>query len=412
METRIKAGGEPPPSGVAITLAGIRIARVSTVPFFVAAQLKLQISTLGKHGARVSVVASNGPEFDLLEGLEGVTCVPINIPRAISPWHDLLALFRLILFFKREKIQIAHSTTPKAGLLTALAAVVAGCPVRVHTFTGQPWVTMQGMKRFLMRGCDILIGRLNTRCYADSVSQKQFLVTQGIVDSRQLNVIGAGSLAGVDVRRFDRNRFSSSRCESIRQALGIPSEAKVLLFLGRITVEKGVVELLGAFERLKAAASDVHLIFVGRFDSDSGAEGAISRRDVEHITNMHLVDYTDTPEMYLAIADVLCLPSYREGFGTVVIEAAAMGVPTVGTAIYGLTDAVVHGETGLLVPPRDVERLKEALQRLLTDKYLRAAMGEAARRRAVELFDASKFNELVVVEYLDLLREKRILITP
>lgn len=390
-------------------LSGIRIARVSTVPFFVATQLKHQIAMLGQHGAHVMVVSSKGPELAGLDGLEGVTSVPIEISRSISPWRDLLALMNLFLFFRREHIQIAHSTTPKAGLLTALAAFFAGVPVRLHTFTGQPWVTMRGAKRWLARASDKLIGYLNTRCYTDSASQRQFLVTQGIVDAGRLFVTGAGSLAGVDVQRFDRNRFSSSRCDAMKRSLGIPHDVPVLLFVGRITLDKGVRELLDAFARLKGDGSRAHLVFVGPFDSDSGVAGSISPHELNTIRDAHLVGYTERPEQYMSIADILCLPSYREGFGTVVIEAAAMGVPTVGTDIYGLSDAIVHGETGLLVPPRNVEELVNALKRLLGDSSLRTRMGEAAKQRAWTQFDARKVNRQVVSEYHSLLQEKRIL---
>lgn len=390
-------------------LTGIRIARISTVPFFVVAQLKHQIELLGKQGARVTVVASDEPELALMEGLAGVNCVPIDIPRSISPWRDLQALIQLFFFFRRERIQIAHSTTPKAGLLTALAAFFAGVPVRLHTFTGQPWVTMRGAKRWVARASDRLIGSLNTRCYTDSTSQRQFLIAQGIVDTKRLFVIGAGSLAGVDMKRFDRSRFSSDQCETLRRSLGIPCGAPVLLFVGRITVDKGVSELLQAFGMLKAAASDAHLVFVGRFDAESGVPGAISLHDIERLRDTHVVGYTETPEAYLALADILCLPSYREGFGTVVIEAAAMGVPTVGTNIYGLSDAVEHGETGLLVSTRNVDELADALKQMLDDKSLRTRMGKAAEQRASTLFDSSKVNTLVVDEYRSLLHAAGIL---
>lgn len=384
-------------------LSGFRIARISTVPFTVVALLKHQIEMLGRYGAQVSVVTSKEPELALLEGLDGITCVPINIPRSIAPWHDLLALLQLYLFFKRERIHIAHSTTPKAGLLTSLAAFLAGVPVRLHTFTGQPWVNMSGAKRWLLRTSDKLIGRLNTRCYADSVSQQKFLIEQGIVDAGRLFVIGSGSLAGVDVRRFDRSRYFTGQCESTRRALGIPDNAPVLLFVGRITNDKGVRELLQAFQKIKADSSDAHLIFVGNLDTESGVNGTISVEDIEKLPGAHFVGYTETPEAYMAIADILCLPSYREGFGTVVIEAAAMGVPTVGTDIYGLSDAVVNGETGLLVAPHNAVELANALEYLLADKLTRTGMGEAARRRALALFDAEEVNKRVADEYCVLL---------
>lgn len=390
-------------------LSDIRIARISTVPFFVVAQLKHQIAALGAQGAQVAVVASDEPEMALLEGLEGVRCVPIDIPRSISPWRDLIALIRLYRFFRRERIQIAHSTTPKAGLLTALAAFLAGVPVRLHTFTGQPWVTMRGIKRWLARAGDKLIGRLNTRCYTDSASQRQYLLAQGILDERRLFVIGAGSLAGVDMRRFDRDRFNEAQCAALRQSLGIPQEAPVLLFVGRITVDKGVHELLQAYAAIKAAGSAAHLVFVGRFDTESGVAGSISRDDIVRLPDTHLVGYTECPEAYVSMADILCLPSYREGFGTVVIEAAAMGVPTVGTNIYGLSDAVEQGETGLLVAPQDAEELAQALQRLLDDGSLRSKMGAAARQRASAAFDSDKVSALVVDEYRTLLQAAGIL---
>lgn len=390
-------------------LLGVRIARVSTVPFFVVTQLKQQISVISENGSEVTIITSVGSELALLDGLDGVKCVPINIPRSISPWADLLALFRLYIFFRRQHTQIAHSTTPKAGLLTALAAFFAMVPLRLHTFTGQPWVDMKGPKRWLTRASDRLIGLLNTRCYTDSPSQKQFLIEQEIMNANRLFCIGAGSLAGVDVRRFDLSRFSQSQRNSTRESLGISADAPVLLFVGRITIEKGVCELIKAFQILRATDSNAHLVLVGPLDTESGVEGTILLKQINHLLNVHLTGYTDSPESYISISDILCLPSYREGFGTVVIEAAAMGVPTVGTEIYGLSDAVVHGVTGLLVPPRNVEELANALIKLSKDKLYRKRLGEAARQRALDLFDSRKVNAQMINEYRILMEEMRVM---
>lgn len=391
------------------TLRDIRIARISTVPFYVAAQLKHQIAFLGQQGAKVTVVSRDEPEQAEFEGLVGLSYYAIDIPRAISPWRDLMALLRLIYFFRTHKIQLAHSTTPKAGLLSAIAAFLAHVPIRLHTFTGQQWVTLQGFKRRLSRHSDFLIGKLNTRCYTDSPSQRQFLIDENLIAADHLFVLGAGSLAGVDVRRFSRERFAPVERQALRQSLNIPDGACVLLFIGRITVDKGVRELLLAFQDLKKQGSDAHLVFVGRFDPDSGVEGNVSPDDLKAIEDVHFAGYTDSPESYMAISDILCLPSYREGFGTVVIEAAAMGVPTIGTAIYGLSDAVVHDETGLLIPPRNADALTDALKRLLADADLRARMGAAAQRRAQDMFDAEKLNCAVGYEYVSLLHSSGII---
>jgi|TARA_B110000879_G_scaffold211548_1_gene304628 glycosyltransferase involved in cell wall biosynthesis len=397
--------------GTKTLLSGIRITRIATVPVAVVTQLRHQIAMLVELGADLTVVCSDGKDIKLLRGMRGLRCEVIDIQRAISPGRDLLALIRLFFFFRRNRIQIAHSTTPKAGLVNALAAFLAGVPVRLHTFTGQPWVNMRGLKGWLSRSSDVLIGRLNTRCYADSKTQRQFLIDHQIMNDECLHVIGSGSLAGVDIQRFDNNRFSLADCVSMKGSLEIPEGAPVLLFVGRITEDKGVKELLQAFGVLKAASNKAHLVLVGslELESESGVGGAILQGDIEQLPDVHIVGFSECPEAFMAIADVLCLPSYREGFGTVVIEAAAMSVPTVGTDIYGLIDSIMHEETGLLVPPKNVEALVSAISRMLDDSALRLRMGEAAKRRAHALYDAEKFNQQVADEYCALLLKKGII---
>ena len=386
-------------------LPGTRIARISTVPFFVVTQLKNQIKALGEFGAKVTVVCSDGPEVASLMGLKGVDCVTIDIPRRISPLRDFVALIRLFIFFKRERIEIAHSVTPKAGLLTAIAARFAGVPIRIHTFTGQPWVNMVGLKRWLVRSSDRLVVKLNTRCYTDSLSQRQFLIEEGIVTGDCLGVIGLGSIAGVDIKRFSCDHFSSNDNMLMRQKLHIPDDSPVLLFIGRITEDKGIRELMGAFSLIKKARVAPHLILVGPFDEDSGVSTGISQDEIVNFPNVHLVGYSSCPESYLAIADILCLPSYREGFGTVVIEAAAMSVPAIGTDIYGLSDAIVDGETGLIVPVRDVQGLLKAIEKLLENKQLRVQMGKTAKRRTQTDFDSKVISKLLAKEYCMLLKK-------
>jgi glycosyltransferase involved in cell wall biosynthesis len=308
-----------------------------------------------------------------------------------------------------HRFDIVHSTTPKAGLLTALAAFFAGIPIRLHTFTGQPWVMLQGVMRWASRAADKLIGLLDTKCYADSCSQAQFLVSEGIVASRKMAVIGHGSLAGVDMTRFNPDHWSLSMKQDLRQGLAISQSSRVIVFIGRISPDKGIAELIAAFYELLRMDYDVDLLLVGPHDQDCGGVSSLDLKKAGQCSRIHHTGYTECPEKYLAIADIFCLPSYREGFGTVVIEAAAMGLPTVGTEIYGLTDAVVDGETGILVPPRDERALLGALKSLLDHPDTLHAMGKAARVRCFEHFDARIVNEKVAQEYLNVLRmEKRV----
>lgn len=376
----------------------LKIARVSTVPFFVLTQLKFQLDGLSASGMSVTVIASNDEMSHELAANKNFTYLPVDIAREINPIKDFQSLVSLVRVFKKNKFDIVHSTTPKAGLLCAIAGFVSGTSIRLHTFTGQPWVTMSGVKRTVLKLCDRVIGFLNTHCYADSVSQKSFLISNGIIKTEKISVLGVGSLAGIDLGRFDSSRYSVDDLNLLRRNMNIPSSGRVLLFVGRITADKGIHELITAFSSIVKDNNDVFLVLVGPFEA--AGEAIVNQvTDVDVIKNIKVVGYSDEPEKYMALADLLCLPSYREGFGTVVIEAAAMGTPTVGSNIYGLSDAIVDGETGVLVPVRNCAALEAAIVSLLDNPVALCTMGAAARRRAIEHFGAKVCSELLINEY-------------
>ena len=376
----------------------MRICRVATVPFFFLHHLGGQIRFIADAGHEVDLICSRGPGFEELAKIPGIRIHAIEIPRRISPLLDAIALIRLFHLFRRRGYDIVHSTTPKAGLLSALAGRLAGVPVRMHTFTGQPWAELSGIIRWLAVTSDRVVTRLNTQCYADSGSQQKFLVNEGICTSDRVLVLGAGSLAGVDIKKTEQTK-ALFRSAAVRKTLAIPDEIPVIAFVGRVTRDKGIVELIQAFEHILAAGVDCFLIIVGPFET--GGDAALEKEltQVRHHPKIRLIGYDATPGKYLAIADLLCLPSYREGFGNVVIESAVMGIPTVGTSIIGLADSVVDGVTGLLVQPKDSRALADALVLLLRDKGRRTRMGLAARERAIQLFDAARVNESVLHEY-------------
>lgn len=376
----------------------MHIARVSTVPFFVLTQLKSQIDAFASHGMTVTVITSAEDFPGQMSQVENADYIAINISRNISLARDIVSLVKLFCLFRVRKFDVVHSTTPKAGLLCAIASYTAGVPIRLHTFTGQPWATMSGVKKNILKICDKVIGALNTHCYADSLTQKQFLVENSILKKDRISVLGHGSLAGVDLTRFCKTRYTREFVSELRGTLGIPLNGKVILFVGRITLEKGILELMNAFVSVAAADDLIHLLLVGPVE-EKGSEVIDAFANDHAWSRVHRVGFTNEPEKFMASADLLCLPSYREGFGTVVIEAAAMGIPTVGTSIYGLSDAVVDGVTGLLVPPQDSDSLAQALARLLDDSTLLREMGKRANARAVEEFDSVKMSGLMLKEY-------------
>jgi glycosyltransferase involved in cell wall biosynthesis len=312
-----------------------------------------------------------------LRALPGVEVIGVDIPRKIDPVRDSRAFLALKQLYQRRRFDLVHSYAPKAGLLSAGAGSLAGTRARVHTFTGQVWASRRGPMRALLRAADALTARLATHVLADSISQRDFLVDAGVVRPGQCMVLGAGSVSGVDLERF---RPDPQARAAVRTELGVADDVPLVLFLGRLNRDKGVLDLAQAYGEISGSVRAA-LVLVG---PDEGGIIESVRRQAG--PSVRYVGYTDAPQRYLAAADLLCLPSYREGFGTVVIEAAAVGVPALASRIYGVVDAVVDGKTGCLFQAGRVEELREKLAHLLTDSALRARLGAAARVRVCQEF--------------------------
>jgi glycosyltransferase involved in cell wall biosynthesis len=344
----------------------------------------------------VAVVANTGERGALRALGVPVDITPVGIERRVAPAADLAALARLARFFRRSRFDLVHSVTPKAGLLAMLAAALARTPVRVHTFTGQVWATRGGAARAALKGFDRLIAALATHLLADSASQREFLVAEGVATAAKIGVLARGSVCGVDAARFRPDAGARAR---VRAEAGIPPDAVLFLYLGRLARDKGLIDLAHAFSGI----GEAWLLLVGP-DEESlvpeirAACGAAGAR-------LRLAGYTDCPEEFMAAADVFVLPSYREGFGSVVIEAAAAGVPAIGTRIYGVSDAIVDGETGFLVPAREPALLGERMRELAADAALRRRLGEAARARAVRDFSMAELTRATLAYYEERLGE-------
>lgn len=337
---------------------------------------------------------------DFSEGKANVpsSVIGLSVPlaREISAVKDIRALSALRSLFVRHAFDIVISVTPKAGLLSVMAGYLAGVRCRIHWFTGQVWVTQQGLRRWVLKAADRLVARLATSLLADSPSQREFLIEQGVVRADKVSVIADGSICGVDTARFCPNADAGLR---IRVSIGIPGSASVVLYLGRLNIDKGVRELAGAMEVLGRRYPEVHWLFVGPDEGEMEAE--IRRASSGFSDRVHFHGFTPQPEHFMAAANLFCLPSHREGFGSSILEAAAVGIPGVATRIYGLTDAVEDGVTGLLVPPRDVKALAEALVVMIENTSRREAMGRAARQRALSYFSTTRIVDGLVAFLAD-----------
>jgi glycosyltransferase involved in cell wall biosynthesis len=297
-------------------------------------------------------------------------------------------------FLRAGQFDVIHTLMPKSGLLGMIAGRLAGTPLRFHTFTGQVWATRSGPMRALLKTMDRVLAACATRLLTDSVSQMNYLIDEGIVARERIEVLADGSICGVDVARFRRDPATRLR---VRAELGVPDGGTLFMFLGRLTVEKGIAELLSAFREVAAVQPNAHLAIVGPtetdFDRDLADTAAASGG------RMHRIGFTLTPQHYMSAADVFCLPSYREGFGTVIIEAAAAGLPTIASKIYGVTDAIDEGRTGLLHTVRDVAQMRDLMLRLIEDVTLRERLGAAAQERAITRFSEHRLVQAMLDFY-------------
>ena len=358
---------------------------VANVEFAVNAFLLNHLQKLSHYYDLTVIVNTKDTFFLVKQGLD-VKVIDLKISRNISLASDFYCLIYLLYLFTKNRPAAVHSITPKSGLLAMIASYFSGVPLRIHTFTGQVWVNKVGFSKALLKSLDALIGLLASFIIVDSCSQQEFLIQQKIVSKKKSVVFGSGSVSGVNLKKFvaSKKEFIATRRE-----LSIPIDAFVFIYLGRLHEEKGVLDLAAAFQKIQDDSA--YLIFVG--PDDCGLAEQIKLLDKSDINRIRFIGLTSMPERYLAASNTLCLPSYREGFGNVIIEAAAIGVPAIASNIYGISDAIVNQKTGFLNAPKDVNAITDAMQYFLENPKVVKKYGCAAKKRVRAEFDANRMSE-------------------
>lgn len=327
----------------------------------------------------VLYIRNDAPE--ILKQLD-LPCRVVFIPieRQIAPWKDLRALFAIWRQLRLDQPDLLQTVTPKAGLLGMLAGRAAGVPIRVHTFQGQVWATASGLKRTIFRLIDTFIAQLSTTILADSRTQLDFLREEGVLRSSKCRVLGSGSISGVDLERFNHNMPEDP---ALRADLDLTDDAFVFLYVGRLQRDKGLHVLADAYADVLARATrPTRLVVVGPDEENIGP--ALEEKLGDALV---LRPYTSRPQDYLRLADAAVLPSFREGFGSSLIEAAAMRLPSVASRIYGINCAVIEGETGLLFEAGNAGEMASAMLRLINDPTEYDRLADKALDRVKREFD-------------------------
>lgn len=343
-----------------------------------------QLEFLQAHGFDVVLVSSPGPELDETSRREGVAVRPVRLDRALSPWADLVAAWRVLNVIRANRIEVSYVGTPKAGLVAGIAAMLARTPHRVYLLRGLRMETERGWRKAILWCAEWVA--LHTAHQVIVVSPS--LLTRArelrLLGKDQGVVLGRGASNGVDAAAFEASPANVARGALIREALGIPESAFVFGFVGRLTVDKGLDELAQALEQVQARRPDVWLLAVG-MEELSGLPERIRDR-LQSLSNVRFTGWLDDTVPAYHAMDCLVLPTYREGFPNVSLEAGAAGKPVITTCATGAVDSVVNGRTGLLVRPRHSGELAAAMSRVVDDPDAAKAMGAAGRRFVTENF--------------------------
>jgi glycosyltransferase involved in cell wall biosynthesis len=357
-----------------------------------------RLRALREAGFRVTLISSPGELLDRTAAREGVNAISVPMQRDISLFADLASLVRLWWLLLRLKPDIAEFSTPKAGLLGNIASWLARVPARVYMLRGLKLETSNGVKKAVLLASERAASACAQVVLCNSHSMRSEALALGLAPEPKLRLIGDGSSNGVDVERFCPG---PSR---VRSQLGLPENAPVLGFVGRLTTDKGVPELIEAFDTILKREPEAHLLLVGWFDVSEDALPTRWRVRIANHSRIHCTGFVSDTAPYYRAMDVMVLPSWREGFPNVVLEAAATGIPVITTESTGSRDSVVPEVTGLLIPPGYPEAISEAALKLLREPARRRMMGEAARTWVCRNYSDERVLRLAVSFYKSLLK--------
>ncbi len=375
-----------------------KLIRITTVPLSLDKLLEGQLRYMSAYYDVTAISAE--PEYLARIGKrEGVAVHAVPLTRKITPFQDLWCVVLLTWYFLRVRPQIVHTHTPKAGLVGMLAARLAFVPVRMHTVAGLPLLETTGFKRRVLEWVERFTYRMATQVYSNSEGLRSLLVAQRFCAPHRIKVLCNGSTNGIRTSYFSRVALGSFSRADFRESIGIPADAFVFVFVGRLVTDKGINELVGAFRKLTLGNPHLRLLLVGPLEPDLDPLHPATLEALTHCKTIVTVGYQADVRPYLAVSDALVFPSYREGFPNVVLQAGAMDLPVIATTINGCNEIILPPQNGLLVPPKDERALLEAMTRFLEEPALREAMAAQARDMIVSRYEQAVVWEALLGEY-------------
>ena len=383
-----------------------KLFRVTTVPESLNILLRGQHKFMSKNGFEVIGISSAGNALYEVSQEEEIRVIEINMSRKITPIKDFLSVYNLYKLIKKEKPIIVHSHTPKAGVVAMMAAKIANVPIRLHTVAGLPLMEAKGIKRKLLNFVEKVTYACATKVYPNSKGLYDFIVEEELISSIKMKIIANGSSNGIDTSYFDSERISENQREEFLTRLNIQKKDFVFVFVGRLVGDKGINELIDAFARIKD--SNVKLLLVGGLESDLDPLKSETIHEIDKNKNIISVGFQKDVRPYFAISHCLVFPSYREGFPNVVLQAGAMGLPSIVSNINGCNEIIQEGINGSIIPSKDRESLYTVMHKIISDEAWRKQLAGNARDIIVSHYEQKLVWDALLIEYKHLLIQKGI----
>ncbi|WP_084694675.1 glycosyltransferase family 4 protein [Pontibacter korlensis] len=386
-----------------------KIFRITTVPISLQKLITGQLPYMHSKGFEPLMISADGPEVKAVVAEQECEHVLVPMTRKVTPLHDLRSLWVFYKLCRRHKPEIIHSHTPKAGIIGMLGGKLAGVPVRLHTVAGLPLMEATGITRRILNTVEKLTYACATKVYPNSTVLKNFILESGFCGPEKVKVIGNGSSNGINTDFFNSNALDYNKLEQLKQKLDIQPDDFVFVFIGRLVKDKGIRELVSAFKAVQVNYKKAKLLLVGPLEQDLDPLPVETLQEIEQNERILSVGFQNDVRPYLAMSHALTFPSYREGFPNVPMQAGCFELPSIVTDINGCNEIIIEGQNGLIIPPKNTEKLQKAMERLIADKGLYAFLKANARRMIVERYDQQHFWELLYQEYQEHLQEKGLL---
>jgi glycosyltransferase involved in cell wall biosynthesis len=382
-----------------------KLIRITTVPVSLAVLIRGQHRYMTQHGFEVVGVSSSGKALADVNKAEGIRTEVVEMTRTLSPVKDLKSLWQFYRLCKKEKPTIVHSHTPKAGIVGMMGAWLARVPIRLHTVAGMPLMEATGAKRKLLDLVEKMTYAFATKVYPNSQGLYDFIVEGNYAKPKKLHVIANGSSNGIDTSSFSPDTVTEETKLQLRQELGVKENDFLFVFVGRMVSDKGLNELIAAFPAIHAQHPNAHLLLVGNFERELDPLLPQTEEVINNHPNIHAVGFKSNVKDYFAISDALVFPSYREGFPNVVMQAGAMGLPSIVTDINGCNEIIEEGTNGIIIPPKDAAVLKNAMTEMLENKGLYQHLKSNAREMITSRYEQRIVWEALLEEYKRLIED-------